>query len=168
MSNIRPSGRSTDSNGRVVYPNTFIEWKYGEGLTNSHTEEESVPNPNEPGVGGFKDDFDEIKAKIGIEDTLVEALYKALGCTEPLTKRIIRVVLDDISTFDRKQRDYGSGNISAFGEWGILLRCSDKLARMRNLYEKEVGPSNEAIDDSWKDLSVYGAIARVVRAGEWE
>lgn len=100
---------------------------------------------------------------------LNDAIFEQLDCTEELTREYIIVALDDICTFDQKQRDYGPRNISDFGEYGVLVRVNDKIARLKNLLKGELCaiPSNEPIEDSWKDLSVYGVIARIVRKGRW-
>ena len=100
-------------------------------------------------------------------DQLVQEIWVRLQCTESLSKEFIRVALADIQTFDRKQHDYGSRNIGDFGEAGVLVRANDKMARLKNLHVRGAGPSNESVEDSWKDLSVYGIIARLCRAGVW-
>ncbi len=71
--------------------------------------------------------------------------------------------------FARKQKSYGRGNISAFGEKGILVRVSDKLERLKRLVWKGVDNplKDESIDDSWRDLSVYSTIALICRKGKW-
>lgn len=65
----------------------------------------------------------------------------------------------------KKQTDYGHGNITAFGELGVLVRCSDKLARLKNILTRGIVPSNEAIEDSWMDLANYARIALMLRKG---
>lgn len=69
----------------------------------------------------------------------------------------------------RKQRDYGSGNIAAFGELGVLVRTHDKLARLRHLLWDRRGkvPENEPVEDSWLDLANYGLIGLMCRRGWW-
>ena len=57
----------------------------------------------------------------------------------------------------RKQHDYSHDNINAFGELGILVRSSDKLARLRNLIGKE-GVTEPRID-AWRDLAGYSILA---------
>lgn len=64
-----------------------------------------------------------------------------------------------------KQTDYGHGNITAFGEIGVLVRCSDKLARLKNILTSGRVPSNETIEDSWMDLANYAKIALMLRKG---
>ena len=104
---------------------------------------------------------------------LRDVIWESLGCTEAQTKDIIDVMLSDVALFDRKQRDYGPSNIAKFGLTGVLVRSSDKIERLINLqtisidsveYEPE---ANESIEDSWQDLSVYGAIARVLMEDKW-
>ena len=103
---------------------------------------------------------------------LVDNILATLECTEDITREFVIIALDDVQTFDEKQRDYGPGNIKEFGEFGVLVRVSDKFARLRNLLRGGMTdpkiPSNESIDDSWKDTSVYGIIARLVRHGIWD
>lgn len=66
-----------------------------------------------------------------------------------------------------KRRDYGSGNIEAFGEIGVLVRVSDKFARLKNLlYDNPGEPQNETIEDTWADLSNYGILAILWRRGD--
>lgn len=67
----------------------------------------------------------------------------------------------------RKQRDYGNENINAFGEFGVLVRANDKIARLRNMQGKATQPANESVDDSWSDLAGYAFIALMLRRGVW-
>lgn len=71
------------------------------------------------------------------------------------------------SVMMRKQADYGPGNVSAFGDFGVLVRASDKLERLRNLYQSGAEPNNESVADSWLDLANYGLIAQMWLAGDW-
>ena len=77
------------------------------------------------------------------------------------------VAIENVVVLDRKQRDYGSRNISEFGEMGILMRVWDKICRLKNLMGKE-SPKNESIDDSWLDMANYALIAILVRRGIWK
>ena len=100
-------------------------------------------------------------------DRLRANIHKFLECTEDCTFEIIDIFLDDIKLFDQKQRDYGRLNIAKFGQIGVLVRASDKIERLTNLIQSARVPSNESVEDSWQDLSVYGAIARVINKGSW-
>ena len=100
-------------------------------------------------------------------DRLRASIHKFLDCTEDHTFEIIDILLDDIKLFDQKQRDYGKLNISKFGQIGVLVRASDKIERLTNLIQSARLPTNESVQDSWQDLSIYGAIARVVNKGSW-
>jgi len=64
-----------------------------------------------------------------------------------------------------KQKDYGPGNIMAFGELGVLVRVNDKIERLKNLHKSGKEPKNESLDDSWRDLANYGIIALMLRRG---
>ncbi len=122
-----------------------------------------------------KECYDEIENTK--DKTLEDMVFINLSCTEELTKEFIKIALEDIQTFDKKQHDYGSDNIGDFGEFGVLVRANDKMQRLKNLLNVEEttdilrgsgeNPLNEPIKDSWLDLSVYGIIARMCRNGIW-
>ena len=102
-----------------------------------------------------------------MNSAVVELVFSKLNCAEALTKRYIEIALSDIALFDRKQHDYGSENIAAFGERGVVVRMTDKMARLRNLVWGDKLASNEAVENSYADMSVYGVIARMCVAGAW-
>ena len=107
-------------------------------------------------------------SNLRLPEELIDYLYDSLGCQEPQTKPIINMFLADIQLFDKKQHDYGPHNIAKFGTTGVLVRSSDKLERLINLYKRDEQPEvAEPITETWQDLSVYGAIARVCEDGEW-
>ena len=103
-------------------------------------------------------------------DAIADTIETALGTTEDVTHDFIKLVLGDIALFDRKQRDYGPGNIAITGEKGIVVRMCDKVMRLKNLVldHPEREASNESIDDTWADSAVYPTIARLVRLGLWK
>jgi|TARA_R110000824_G_C14788479_1_gene632926 hypothetical protein len=110
-----------------------------------------------------------------MENRLVEHIWTILECREEQTKTIIEQLLNDIKLFDQKQADYGPYNIAKFGVIGVLVRTSDKIERLINLYRDHTltsssipKPLNESSIDSWQDLSIYGAIARVLNEENWK
>lgn len=99
---------------------------------------------------------------------LVSEIFGTLECTEELTRTFICTVLADIRLFDHKQHDRGPENIAQYGEKGVLIRCTDKLARIKRIVWDDVEPAvSESVEAEWADLSVYGVIARMVRGGNW-
>jgi len=66
-----------------------------------------------------------------------------------------------------KNRDYGPGNISAFGEFGVVVRASDKVHRLANLLQSGKQPEHEKIEDTWLDLANYGLIGLLCRRDWW-
>jgi hypothetical protein len=70
----------------------------------------------------------------------------------------------------KKHHDYGPKNI-AFSPGGPLnglrVRIWDKVARINNLLDSGVKPSNESLRDSFIDLLNYSAIAMMVLDGTW-
>ena len=82
----------------------------------------------------------------------------------------LELAMGNILTFDKKQKDYGSGNIAnnPQPEFGVAIIANDKVQRIMNLLTKDDAPVNEAKEDSWLDLSNYGLIGYMVSKGLWD
>jgi len=93
-------------------------------------------------------------------------IANAIGLQTEAGRRALSVMLLNVKLLDDKQLDYGSRNISAFGEFGVLVRCSDKIERLKNL-QKKGNPIHEGIHDSWQDLANYAIIAQLVHQNLW-
>jgi hypothetical protein len=79
----------------------------------------------------------------------------------------IRIMANEIVELcENKQADYGHDNILAFGEFGLLVRTNDKVARLRNLINKE-GITEPRLD-SWRDIAGYALLALMLDAGWFE
>ncbi len=100
----------------------------------------------------------------------IQDLAKQLGLKTEMGLEALKIALSNIQTLDRKQQDYGPGNISSFGELGVLVRSNDKIERLKNLHKtgRLTDPANESVTDSWLDLSNYGIIATLIRLGLWK
>ena len=62
-----------------------------------------------------------------------------------------------------KQHDYGHENILAFKELGLIVRANDKMARLKNLLNKE-GVTEPRLD-AWRDLAGYAILALMLDKG---
>lgn len=99
----------------------------------------------------------------------LERLAKDLNIETPLGKKSLEIFLRNAQLLDKKNKDYGPRNISAFGEFGVLVRVNDKVERLKNLMKKDKGgPENESITDTWMDLYNYGVIGEMCHKGLWE
>jgi hypothetical protein len=70
----------------------------------------------------------------------------------------------------KKHHDYGPLNVahSPGGALnGLRVRMWDKIARINNLLDSGVAPSNESLRDSFMDLMNYSAIAQMVLDKTW-
>jgi hypothetical protein len=94
-------------------------------------------------------------------------LAERLGLKKDIGRKALTLAVENIKTLDRKQQDYGSQNISRHGQYGVIVRCDDKTARLANLINKDTA-QNESVLDSWLDLANYGIIGALVSLGEWE
>ena len=98
----------------------------------------------------------------------------------PQTCEEFKNILDEMyTTFCKKQRNYGPGNISVgtplqtsddvkLSLTGLWFRKNDKINRLMQLVvlgqPDEVG---ENIQDTYEDLSIYGVISQLVQRGKW-
>jgi hypothetical protein len=101
-------------------------------------------------------------------DATVDDIAAKLGLQTDMGKAALKVALENIKLLDRKQQDYGSGNIATFGEKGVLVRCVDKTERLKQLVWKAKTAKNESIYDSWQDLANYAVIAQLCSQGLWK
>lgn len=96
-----------------------------------------------------------------------------------MTSEFKRILKEQYEIFCKKQSNYGPDNISLgrdltkeedrkLSQMGLFFRMNDKIQRVKQLVvlgnQDNVG---EAIDDTYKDLSVYGIIAQLVKNGKW-
>jgi hypothetical protein len=66
----------------------------------------------------------------------------------------------------KKNADYGYSNLTKHGMTGIIVRLSDKLARLENLQHKK-GQVEETTEDTLKDIAGYAINAlRLKREGK--
>lgn len=81
-----------------------------------------------------------------------------------------KVQAETAALFNRKMADYGPENISALGENGVFVRMWDKINRLKTLtWDKKKEPSvtDEAVEDTLKDISNYALIWILVKRGKW-
>jgi hypothetical protein len=90
-----------------------------------------------------------------------EGIAGALG--NSLTSATFEKHLADVvQLVIRKQRDYGTGNILWGGAEGVVLRCHDKLERIKHLLKKGATPENESLTDSWNDITGYALLGMML------
>lgn len=96
-----------------------------------------------------------------------------------MTTEFKRIQTEQYELFCRKQLNYGPDNISmgstlereedkTLSLQGLFFRINDKINRYKQMImfgsKDAVG---EALDDTFKDISVYGIIAQLVQSGKW-
>ncbi len=103
-----------------------------------------------------------------------QSLAARLGIKTEMGKAALRQALQNVQLFDKKQQDYGNLNIGLWAELGVVVRCTDKIMRLRNLLLNGDGtPSSrnpavaEPLEDTFADLSNYGLIGQLIRKGIW-
>ena len=118
-------------------------------------------------IDGYGDDntFDRLH---GWDDNLSADARKEID-DESITD-VWRILDSAGNLLIRKHHDYGPKNIahSPGGPLnGLRVRMWDKVARINNLIDSDVSPSNESLRDSFLDLLNYSAIAMMVLDKTW-
>ena len=103
---------------------------------------------------------------------------KYIEKTYPETaKEFKRIQKDQYELFCKKQMDYGPSNISMgtgvgksvnikLATTALVIRINDKVQRLLNLVvSNDREAQNEPVIDAFKELSVYGIIAQIVKNG---
>lgn len=122
---------------------------------------------DQPEVGKLICDEELVEYRRSLQADPVATICQEYGIETEMGIAALRLALENVAVLDRKQRDYGSRNISSFGEFGVLVRMTDKMERLKNLWKMEK-PKNESVEDSYLDLSNYALIAILVRRGIWK
>lgn len=78
-----------------------------------------------------------------------------------------QIINDELlTTFLKKHKDYGKGNILSIKELGIAYRLAEKTERLKNLLlDPTKKPENESIRDNTIDIAVYAVILELYRRG---
>jgi hypothetical protein len=98
-----------------------------------------------------------------------------------LSENFLEIQSEQYELFAKKMMSYGLGNISLgtslesaddikLSITSIFIRCWDKINRLKNLITGGVNNplSDESVEDTWKDISVYGIIAQLVMHKKWK
>lgn len=100
--------------------------------------------------------FDPVKSE---RRAMLEAMDNVLP-------RIEEILTEYMQLWDKKQNDYGSGNIGYLQEHGVFERLVDKVIRLKR-YMDGVEMQNESVEDTWLDIIGYGLIGLVCHRGQW-
>lgn len=96
-----------------------------------------------------------------------------------MTNDFKRIQREQYELFCRKQSNYGPDNISLgttlereqdrkLSLQGLFFRLNDKINRYKQMIMfGSVDAVGESLEDTFKDISVYGIIAQLVRNGTW-
>lgn len=81
----------------------------------------------------------------------------------------LKKILDEIEVLIKKKNEmYGDENIVKIGKQGVILRITDKIERLKNLFEKKINPPEETIEDTWQDIISYSVIGLMLERNRWK
>lgn len=98
---------------------------------------------------------------------------------ETWEEAVLIVAAEAVAIMYDRHYKYGPGNISAFGEFGLVVRLSDKVQRLLFMVERggardtlatNAPPedfADEAVEDTYTDFSGYGFVGKMWRRGWW-
>ena len=118
----------------------------------------------------LKQDLDFVDvAKIPLCNLIFEDATQALNLKTKASKEFLRIAMANALLMDRKQIDYGPGNISAFQTIGVIVRMNDKMERLKTLHKggRRRKAQNESLMDTFRDISNYGIIAMMLELNRW-
>jgi hypothetical protein len=110
------------------------------------------------------------------EDPIVREMEEKYPAMTDEFKKIQR---DQYVLFCRKQKNYGPDNISLgttlereqdrkLSLQGLFFRLNDKINRYNQMIMfGSADAVGESLEDTFKDISVYGIIAQLVQNGKW-
>lgn len=122
---------------------------------------------DKPEVGKIITDEELVEYRRSLQGDPFELICDLHKIETEMGRKAMKIAIANIEVLDRKQKDYGSNNINQFGEFGVLVRMTDKMERLKNLWRMEK-PKNESVEDTYLDLSNYAIIALLVRRGVWK
>ena len=97
-----------------------------------------------------------------------------------LTQEYKKIMMEQYVLFCKKHRNYGTSNINVgtnleteadikLSLTGLWFRMNDKVQRLKNLIVLgEPDTVGESVEDTFKDLSVYGIIGQIVQQGKFK
>ena len=97
-----------------------------------------------------------------------------------LTQEYKKIMMEQYVLFCKKHRNYGTSNINVgtnleteadikLSLTGLWFRMNDKVQRLKNLIVLgETDTVGESVEDTFKDLSVYGIIGQIVQQGKFK
>lgn len=98
----------------------------------------------------------------------IDTLADIIGIETDLGRKSFHALCEAAILLDSKNRDYGPGNISAFGERGVVVRLNDKVERLKTLVWNGKSPEHEKVADTWIDITNYGIIGLLCHKGVWK
>ncbi len=99
---------------------------------------------------------------------LIQLIVDELGLKTDAAKGFLLIALENTVLFDQKHQDYGSRNMSSFGAITPIIRANDKFERLKHIYKNHRSVVvNEAVIDSYIDISNLCIIALMMESGQW-
>ena len=127
----------------------------------------------------YDDTLEKIVKRKNDNNGMVTAITYIEKTYPETAKEFQKIQYEQYETFCKKQMDYGPSNISMgtgvgkavnvkLATTGLIVRINDKVQRLLNLVvTHDRDAQNEPVEDAFKDLSVYGIIAQIVKNGKW-
>ena len=125
--------------------------------------------PKEEGTGHFNTAASVLQYRI-------EQLEKEYPTIASGYKKIMK---EQYELFAKKHLDYGMSNVAAntqlatedekqFALTGLFFRLNDKVSRWKNLIINKRTAQNEALTDTYQDITNYGIIAQMIDRDMWK
>ena len=92
-----------------------------------------------------------------------------MKATNKLEQAFVEQLEKSFELFKKKNNDYGSKNLGEFMALGVIIRASDKMARLKQFYfeNKDLMVEEETVIDTWSDLVNYAVVGLIMAKGQW-
>lgn len=87
---------------------------------------------------------------------------------EVFEKNVQAIFEDMAELLISKRKSYGPSNLVEYGAYGILVRMSDKVSRLRTMYKSgtQANADGDSKFDAWKDIIGYATLAILMELEE--
>lgn len=108
------------------------------------------------------------------QEELEQEIYDSLNCKHAITKQFIKVLLEALKRFEKKQEVFDTNNIADNGEIGVFVRLGDFYSKIKKYLavneekREELLLTEDKINKYYLDLGVFSFIALIFRKGNWK
>ena len=99
---------------------------------------------------------------------IIDLLMKQLNFKNDFSRKFIAKSLKAVQVFDENHTEKGLSNYSEFGAIAILIKMSEKLNKLKQIYKNEIKIDKSEELKIWEDCSVYSLMGELIASDQWK